>query len=62
MNLKEDMIKEFELYKYNTRLIENIKNIEFENNSLLYSPDSLWDIKFNNLLDFFKQPIKLKKN
>jgi hypothetical protein len=55
------MIKEFELYKYNTRLIENIKNLEFENNSLLYSSDSPWDIKLNSIFEFFKQPIKMKK-
>ena len=61
MNLKEDMIKEFELYKYNTRLIENIQNLEFENNSLVYSPECSWDIKLNCLFEFFKQPIKMKK-
>ena len=61
MNLKEDMIKEFELYKYNTRLIENIKNLEFENNSLVYSSDFSWDIKLNSLFEFFKQPVKMKK-
>ena len=61
MNLKEDMIKEFELYKYNNRLIENIQNLEFENNSLVYSPECSWDIKLNCLFEFFKQPIKMKQ-
>lgn len=61
MDLKEEMIKEFELYKYNTKLIENIKNLEFESNSLIYSPKSPWDIKLNCIFEFFKEPIKMKR-
>lgn len=61
MDLKEDMIKEFELYKYNTKLIENIKNLEFESNSMIYAQNSPWDIKLNCIFEFFKEPIQIKR-
>ena len=61
MNIKEEMIQELELYKYNKKLIENIKNLEFEKNVMLYDFKASWDQKLNGIFEFFKEPIKIKK-
>ena len=60
MDIKEEMIKELEIFKYNNTLLENIKNLEFEQNDLYYDFEAPWNKKLNYIFEYFKQPIKIK--
>ena len=62
INIKEEMIKEFEILKYDNTLFKNIKNLDFENTDLFYNSQETWDKKLNDIFEIFKEPIKLKKN
>ena len=61
INIKEDIIKECELLKYENTLIENVKNLQFGINSLDYNNESSWILKLNNILEYFNTPIKIEK-
>ena len=61
LNIKENIIKELEIFKYDNTLIENIKNLQFENYGIFYDYEDSWDKKLNNLFEYFKEPIKIKK-
>lgn len=62
INIKEEMIREFELFKYDKRLMENIKKLDFGNDVfIIYNTKYSWDIKLNNLFEYFNEPVKLKR-
>lgn len=62
LNAIEELIKECEIYRYDNILLENIKNIDFEDNkSLIYSLKNDWQNKLNDIFEFFKEPIKLER-
>ena len=59
---KEKIIQELELFKLDNILIENAKNIKLTNyEPSIYNVKDSWDIKLNNLFDFFNEPIKIEK-
>ena len=60
IDIKEQMIKELEIFKYNNTLLENIKNLEFEQYDLYYDFEAPWNKKLNYIFEYFKQPIKIK--
>jgi len=65
IEIKEGMIKELEIFKYNKTLIENVKNLEFENNDIYNNANDnnnndSWETKFNNIFQFFNQSIEVK--
>ena len=64
IEIKEGMIKELEIFKYNKTLIENVKNLEFENNDIYNNTNAnnndSWEQKFNNIFQFFNQSIEVK--
>jgi hypothetical protein len=66
IEIKEGMIKELEIFKYNKTLIENVKNLEFENNDIYNNTNTninnndSWEQKFNNIFQFFNQSIEVK--
>ena len=62
IKIKEEMIEQFEILKYDDTMLKNIKNLEFkkEITIVFYTKDS-WDKKLNNILEFFNEPIKIKK-
>ena len=63
ISIKEEMIKEFELYKYDKDIKENIIKLKFENEvNFLYNENESWDVKLNNLFEYFNEPIQIKRN
>ena len=62
IEIKEGMIKELEIFKYNKTLIENVKNLEFENNDIYNNANNndSWEQKFNSIFQFFNQSIEVK--
>ena len=61
INIKEQIIKECELLKYENTLIENVKNLQFTQNTIDYNNESSLVSKLNNILEYFNTPIKLEK-
>ena len=62
ISIKEEMIKEYEMFKYDNILKENIKKLKFGNDAtVVYDNKNSWDIKLNNLFEFFNEPIQLIK-
>ena len=62
INIKEEIIRELEIFKYDNTLFKNIKNLYFENYDLIYNYQESWDKKLNYILKIFNEPIKIKKN
>ena len=62
LNLKEDIIKDCELLKYENTLIENVNNLQFEVSPINYNNEASWLLKLNNILEYFNIPVKLKKS
>jgi len=54
IDIKEEMIKELEIFKYNNTLLENIKNLEFEQYDLYYDFEAPWNKKLNYIFEYFK--------
>ena len=61
INIKEKMIKELEIFKYDDTLINNVKNLYSDCNDIFYNIEESWDKKLNNIFEFFKEPIKVEK-
>jgi hypothetical protein len=62
ISIKEEMIKEYEMFKYDNILKENIKKLKFGNDAtVVYDNKNSWDVKLNNLFEFFNEPIQLIK-
>ena len=59
--IKEEIINQLEFYKYDNILIENVKNLEFEKYDINYDNNDSVDKKINNIFEFYKRPIKMKK-
>ena len=58
---KEKKIEELELFKFDNILIENIKNLKFNNYDIsIYNFDDTWEVKLNNIIELFNQPIKIE--
>ena len=61
INLKEKIIEELELFKFNNTLINNMKNLEFRNyKDLIYNSTDTWDKKLTNIFEFFNEPVKIE--
>ena len=61
IHFKEKKIKELELFKFDNTLIENIKNLKFSNYDIsTYNFDDTWEVKLNNIIELFNQPIKIE--
>ena len=62
IEIKEEMIKECEIIKYDKILIENIKNFNLNNDKKWINRElETWDKKLNSIFDFFNEPIKISK-
>jgi len=61
INIKEEMINELEMLKYDDTLIGNVNNLYFDMNEIFYKAQDSWEQKLNNLFEFFKEPIKIKR-
>lgn len=61
IKIKEEMIKELEMFKYDNTLLENVNNLYFDINDVFYNGQDSWDKKLNNIFEFFKEPIKIKR-
>ena len=62
LKIKEDMVQEFEIFKYDKTMIENINNLKFGFCSHInYNYKDPWDKKLTNIFEFFNDPIKIKK-
>ena len=62
ISIKEEMIKEYEIFKYDNILKENIKKMKFGNDAtVIYDNKYSWDVKLNSLFEFFNEPIQLIK-
>ena len=61
ISIKEEMIKELEMFKYDLTLFENVNNLYFDMNEIFYKGQESWDKKLNNIFEFFKEPIKIKR-
>ena len=61
LNIKEEIMKECELLKYENTLIENVKNLQFGINSIDYNNESSWISKLTNIFEYFNTPIKIEK-
>jgi hypothetical protein len=62
MEIKEEMIKEFELFRYDNILFENIKKLKFGSfGTVFYNYKTSFDIKLNTIFEFLKEPLKIKK-
>ena len=61
INLKEKIIQQLELFKFDNTLIENVKNLKFNNYETSYynCKDSL-DKKINYIFQFFNEPFKIE--
>jgi hypothetical protein len=42
-------------------LLKNVQNLNFENYGINYNYEDSWELKLNNLFDFFKEPMIIKK-
>ena len=62
INIKEKIIKELEIFKYDDTLINNVQNLYQDYNDIFYNLEESWDKKLNNIFEFFKEPIKIEKN
>ena len=60
INIKEEIIKECEIFKYDNTLIENLQKLNFGININFIKEDK-WEKKLNNILEYFNEPIKIKK-
>jgi hypothetical protein len=62
LKIKEDMVQDFEIFKYDKTMIENINNLKFGFCShITYSHKDSWDKKLQNIFEFFNEPIKIKQ-
>ena len=62
LKIKEDMVQEFEIFKYDKTMIENINNLKFGFCShITYSHKDSWDKKLKKIFEFFNEPIKIKQ-
>ena len=62
MKIKEEMIKEFELFRYDNILFENIKKLKFGSfGTVFYNYKDNFDKKLNTIFEFLKEPLKIKK-
>ena len=62
MEIKEEMIKAFELFRYDNILFENIKKLKFGSfGTVFYNYKTSFDIKLNTIFEFLKEPLKIKK-
>jgi len=62
MKIKEEMIKEFELFRYDNILFENIKKLKFGGfGKIFYNYKDNFDKKLNTIFEFLKEPLKIKK-
>ena len=59
--IKEEIINQLEFFKYDNTLIENVRNLEFENYDIIYDKNDSVDKKLSNIYEFFKKPKKMKK-
>ena len=62
ISIKEKIIKELEMFKYDDTLINNAQNLYQDYNDVYYNLEESWDKKLNNIFEFFKEPIKIEKN
>ena len=60
LNIKEEIIKECEILKYENTLIENVKNLQFEINPIDNNNEGTWISKLNNIMEYFNKPIKIE--
>lgn len=61
LKIKEDLVQEFEIYKYDKTMIENINNLKFGFCShISFNSKDSWDKKLKNIFEFFNEPIKIK--
>ena len=62
MSIKEEMIKEFELFRYDNILFENIKKLKFGGfGKVFYNYKDSFDKKLNIIFEFLQEPLKIKK-
>ena len=61
LEIKKEIIKELETFKYDNILIKNVMNLEFENYEINYDMNDSLEKKINNIFDFFKKRQKIKK-
>ena len=61
INIKEEMITELEMFKYDYTLLQNVDNLYFDMNEIFYKGQESWEKKLNNIFEFFKEPIKIKR-
>ena len=59
--IKENIIKQCEIYKFDKALINNTKNLYFgKSMNIFYNGKDNWDTRLNNILEYFNEPIKIK--
>lgn len=62
LKIKEDLVQEFEIFKYDKTMIENINNLKFGFCShITFNNNDSWEKKMQNIFEFFNEPIKIKK-
>ena len=62
LKIKEDLVQEFEIFKYDKTMIENINNLKFGFCShITFNNNDSWEKKMKNIFEFFNEPIKIKK-
>ena len=62
--LKEKIIKELELFKFDNILIKNVKNLKFNTNceTMHYNGSDSLEKKINFIFEFFNEPFRLENN
>ena len=61
LNIKENLIKDLELYKNNITLIENVANLKFDDLKFLkYNNFDTWKNKLNIIFDYLDEPLYIK--
>ena len=61
LNIKENLIKDLELYKNNYNLIESVANLNFDySNYEMFSCSDSWKNKLNKIFNFLNEPLYIK--
>ena len=61
LNIKENLIKDLELFKNNITFIENVANIKFDDLKFLkYNNFDSWKNKLNIIFDYLDEPLYIK--
>ena len=61
LNIKENLIKDLELFKNNYTLIENVANLKFDDLKFLkYNSFETWKNKLNIIFDYLDEPLYIK--